>query len=196
MKLHWDGPTISMMDMLWTIAIIFMALVILVVPQPKVNPNAADRSICSLAVDITWPDGNNADVDLWVQAPGDQPVGYASPKGLYFDLVRDDLGSINDATSSNFERACSRGIPDGEYTVNVDLFSSNNEKGPVAVHVSVGSVDLSSAIMVELLSKDVSLDHKGEITVFRFTLHDGKLVQGSVNVIPKPLKMKRPGFTG
>jgi len=33
-----------------------------------------------------------AHVDLWVQAPGDVPVGYSNKSGGVLNLLRDDLG--------------------------------------------------------------------------------------------------------
>ena len=32
----------------------------------------------SVVVEARWPDGSEADVDLWVQGPGDVPVGYSN----------------------------------------------------------------------------------------------------------------------
>ena len=39
-----------------------------------------------------WPPELDSDVDLWVQAPGDVPVGYSNKGGAVFNLLRDDLG--------------------------------------------------------------------------------------------------------
>lgn len=188
MKKRWSGPEVATIDMLLTIALIFLALSLVKIEPPVTKAN--DVSICTLAVDITWPDGNNADVDLWVQAPGDRAVGYAAKDGKIFNLVRDDLGSLNDSTEHNFERACARGLPDGEYVVNVDLFSRNNEEGPVPVVVVVSAVNPASALMAQLLTKTVTLKDKGEVTVFRFQMRKGEMVMGSINVIPKALKME------
>jgi hypothetical protein len=48
-------------------------------------------------------------VDLWVQAPGDVPVGYSNESGVIFNLVRDDLGKGSDPNSMNYEIAYGRG---------------------------------------------------------------------------------------
>jgi hypothetical protein len=39
-----------------------------------------------------------------------------------FNLLRDDLGKAQDLTDNNYEVACSRGLPPGEYVVNVHMY--------------------------------------------------------------------------
>jgi hypothetical protein len=46
----------------------------------------------NVIVEMFWDKATDADVDLWVQAPGDVPVGYSNKSGAIFNLVRDDLG--------------------------------------------------------------------------------------------------------
>jgi hypothetical protein len=55
----------------------------------------------NVAVEMQWPDKLDADVDLWVQAPGDAPVGYSNKSGRVFNLLRDDLGKAQDMTYGN-----------------------------------------------------------------------------------------------
>ena len=61
-------------------------------------------------------------VDLWVKAPDDIPVGYSNRGGLFFNLLRDDLGVYKDPTPINYEVAYSRGINPGEHIVNLHLY--------------------------------------------------------------------------
>jgi hypothetical protein len=42
-----------------------------------------------------------AHFDLWIQAPGDVPVGYSNKSGGVFNLLRDDLGKAKDMTDGN-----------------------------------------------------------------------------------------------
>ena len=42
-----------------------------------------------------------AHFDLWVQAPGDLPIGYSNKSGGVFNLLRDDLGKAKDMTDGN-----------------------------------------------------------------------------------------------
>ena len=91
----------------------FVAIVILLLPH--VNPPATAVEAATppgnVIVELRWPDDSSADVDLWVQAPGDRPVGYSNKGGLVFNLLRDDLGKYNDPIEINYEVSYSRGIP-------------------------------------------------------------------------------------
>ena len=69
-----------------------------------------------------WPNNMPYDVDLWVQAPREVPVGFWNLGGTTFNLLRDDLGGEGDATNENYEISYSRGIPPGEYVVNVHMY--------------------------------------------------------------------------
>ena len=87
---------------------------------PHINPKAKDGEGATdppgnVIAEMRWDDKLRTDVDLWVQAPGDVPVGYSNKSGLIFNLLRDDLGSHADPTDVNFETSFSRGIPPGEY---------------------------------------------------------------------------------
>jgi hypothetical protein len=54
----------------------------------------------NVLIEARWPDRMDTDVDLWVQAPGDVPVGYSNKGGAIFNLLRDDLGERADALGS------------------------------------------------------------------------------------------------
>jgi len=175
---------------LGALLIIIVALLIHINPEAD-NTNAAEvKSPGNVIVDIYWPDGSEADVDLWVQAPGDMPVGYSNKGGLIFNLLRDDLGQHGDATDRNQETAFSRAIPPGRYTVNVHLYRDTDDEAPIPVEVmvSVKNDDRDSADHI-LMSK-VELRREGqELTVFNFKLdQDGNLVPGSVDSRPVNLR--------
>ena len=169
----------------------FVALVILMLPHvhPPQAKSSDDPLLGNVVVEIRWPDEIDADVDLWVLAPGDKPVGFSNRGGLYFDLLRDDLGSLQDITASNVEMAYSRGVPAGEYIVNVHMY--RNETGiwpvPVAILVSM-KTDITKAATPVLRSKVVLVREDQEETVFRFTIdRDGELDYDSVSHIYRKL---------
>lgn len=83
----------------------FVTLVLLLLPHlnPKAKAEQATQSPGNVIVELRWPDGLDADVDLWVQAPGDTPVGYSNKGGAIFNLLRDDLGHAADLTELNYE---------------------------------------------------------------------------------------------
>ena len=160
-----------------------LAIIILVfhINPPKQNDARNERARCNIRVEVIWPKELNLDIDTWVQAPGDTPVGYSNLNGRVFNLVRDDLGNYADLTEMNYEVAFSRGIPAGEWTINLHWFS--NTAGavevPVKVLITMKKVDdgSSKAAPITIMSKHVVLKHVGqELTVIRFVTDEDKNV--------------------
>jgi hypothetical protein len=170
----------------------FVAAVILLLPHlnPRVEAKTSDSPPGNVIVEVTWPPTMDADVDLWVEAPGDRPVGYSNKGGRIFNLLRDDLGRFADITDINYEVAYSRGIVAGEYAVNVHLYRNGDGIFPVPVTVvaSVKSPDGQTTKRIALTK--LELTRLGEeITAFRFGLDQGgRIVAGSLNNLHKPLR--------
>lgn len=118
----------------------FVTIVVLLLPHlnPPVETTEDVNAPGNVVVELRWPDEIDADVDLWVQAPGDQAVGYSNKGGRTFNLLRDDLGHVNDPGRLNYEVAYSRGRPAGEYTVNLHLYTNRQRVYPVEAEVYIG----------------------------------------------------------
>jgi hypothetical protein len=175
----------------------FVAVVILLLPHlnPKQEAQAAVASTVpgNVMVEARWADELDTDVDLWVQAPGDVPVGYSNKSGLIFNLLRDDLGRNADPTQLNYEVSYSRGVPPGEYAINLHMYRNKSKVSPVKVTVvtSVKRPNAESAKQILTSSVDLMVENQ-ETTVYRFKLTEaGELVPGSVNSLPKPLRKWR-----
>ncbi len=175
----------------------FVAVVILLLPHlnPKQEAQAAVASTVpgNVMVEARWADELDTDVDLWVQAPGDVPVGYSNKSGVIFNLLRDDLGRNADPTQLNYEVSYSRGVPPGEYAINLHMYRNKSRISPVKVTVvtSVKRPNAESAKQILISSIDLMAENQ-ETTVYRFKLTEaGELVPGSVNSLPKPLRKWR-----
>lgn len=173
-------------DMLFILLMVFLMLAILVNPP---NSGAEIESPGVLVVEIRWPDKLPVDVDLWVKAPGDEPVGYNNRAGEVFNLLRDDLGMLRDQTDHNYEYSFARSTPDGEYIVTVHLYNDNNWRDyPLPVNAKIYIMTPLSDAPQEILLETVYLLSRGhEVTVARFTLQGGELVVGSITQIPAAL---------
>ena len=127
-----------------------------------------------------------------MQAPGDKPVGYSNKGGTFFNLLRDDLGERGDTTELNYEISYSRGVPAGEYTVNVHLYRNTGDYISIPVTISVSVKAQTNESARRLLATEVLLENEGEErTAFRFSLDNrGRLVRDSVHDLPKPLRSK------
>ena len=190
-----DGGTVFR-DVIMLALAGFVAMVILILPH--LNPRGEDAQASTeppgnVIVEVRWPDQIDSDVDLWVEAPGDVPVGYSNKGGAIFNLLRDDLGRKADATELNYEVTYSRGIPPGEYTINVHLYRNTGGVLPIPVTVVTSVKKSASERARQLLASKVELGREGqEITVYRFRLSEsGDLVSGSVHSLQRDLRAWR-----
>jgi hypothetical protein len=171
----------------------FVAMVILLLPHigAKAAKTAEDAPPPgNVMVEVTWPPELDADIDLWVQGPGDIPVGYSNKSGGLFNLLRDDLGHAVDVSGINYEVAYSRGALAGEYTVNLHLYRNPSGRLPIPAKVVVSVRDDARGKTRQILVTDLELEREGqERTVFRFSLDDSvALVANSVHNLQRSLR--------
>ena len=164
----------------------FISMVILLIPF--VNPPTEEESTSippgNVIVELFWDDKRDVDIDLWVQAPDDIPVGYSNKGGLFFNLLRDDLGIYKDNSPVNYEVSYSRGISDGVYIANVHLYREDKVPfKPIIAELLVSVVDPDSNKRNQILKTSKKLEEIGkEITVFQFELDKkGNLNNNSIN---------------
>jgi hypothetical protein len=171
---------------------ILMTVLMLSVVNPPANSaeTVGEKSPGNVIVEAQWADTLDADVDLWVLAPGDRPVGYSNKSGTIFNLLRDDLGKVQDITDYNYEVAYSRGMPAGEYIVNVHMYRGVGVAYPVYVKLVATAKADPQQDAQELATTTVQLRHENDqVTAFRFNLDDdGHLVAGSLNTLYKDLR--------
>ena len=168
----------------------FVAMVLMLLPF--LNPGAEAESEAdgisdpgNVIVELVWPPERDADIDLWVRAPGTLPVGFPNKGNSVVNLLRDDLGLFQDLTDINYEIVYSRGIVSGEWIVNVQAYRMEDpiRPDPVQVQVVVSVKREGEERPTPILEKEVELRYpRHETTVFRFALTGkGALVHGSVN---------------
>ncbi|MCH7550732.1 MAG: hypothetical protein IIA35_03355 [Proteobacteria bacterium] len=175
----------------------FVAMVIMLLPHitPKKQEAEDHQAPGNVIVEMHWPNNMPYDVDLWVQAPREVPVGFWNMGGPTFNLLRDDLGGEGDATDKNYEITYSRGIPAGEYIVNVHMYGPLPQGVTIPVNVVV-SVKPMYADLYQILETIIKLTRRNqEETAYRFRLTaEGELVPGSVSTLNQPLITGFKGF--
>ena len=164
----------------------FISMVILLIPfvNPPTEEESSSTPPGNVIVELFWDDKRDVDIDLWVQAPDDIPVGYSSKGGIFFNLLRDDLGIYKDNSPVNYEVSYSRGISDGVYIANVHLYREYKAPfKPIIAELLVSVVDPDSNKRKQILRTSKKLEEIGkEITVFQFELDKkGKLNKNSIN---------------
>ena len=171
---------------------VLMSVLMMTVVNPPTKSSESDnvQTPGNVIVEAQWADKLDADVDLWVQAPGDVPVGYSNKSGKIFNLLRDDLGRAQDITDYNYEVAYTRGTPGGEYVVNIHMYRGRSVSYPVGVKIVASVKRDPTGAARRLVATTVELRKESqELTALRFRLDsNGGLVAGSVNSLFKPLR--------
>lgn len=170
-----DDASTTFLDLVFNMMAIFLVVVVLMLPFINDPAKKAEGEIATpgdVLIEASWPDGVDADVDLWVRAAGEKPVGYSNRASKTFNLLRDDLGNLQDPTKINHEFVFSRGMPQGEVVVN--LHGYRFSVSPVIVQVTV-TVKYEGRVTA-LVSKSVELHQGQEATAFRFSLKDGQAI--------------------
>lgn len=190
-----DATGILFRDALFNLLIGFAVLLIVVIPYIQPIGKDDDEEVQSpgmLLVEIVWPPQYNVDVDLWVRANNNPAVGYLNQEGKYWNLLRDDLGEVNDPTPLNYENAYTRGLPEGQIVINVHYYASRIHTEPITVHCFVSKKNGRGGIS-RLYSKEVTLSYQGqEETVIAFRLDEkGGVVPGSEEYIQRNLFPKQ-----
>lgn len=175
---------------------ILMTVLMMTVVNPPVKSaeTAGDMRPGNVMIEAQWDEGLDADIDLWVAAPGDQPVGYSNKNGTIFNLLRDDRGGEQDVTDANYEVAYSRGMPAGEYVANVHMYEGIDVTYPVDVKVAASVRAAPQDDALRLVITVVRLRHENhQVTAFRFRLDEqGHLVAGSINSVYRELRVPKP----
>lgn len=176
-------------DALFNIVFAFFVMLWMILPHindPSKKLKEADPP-GTLAVAITWPQGDT-DVDLWTTGPGEMgAVGYSNLSGLLWNLLRDDLGNMPDALGLNFEHAYTRGIVPGEYVINVHCFRCPTVPVPVMVEITLHTGQKDKTARPVLVTKTVLTRNMEEKTVVRFKLDERGNVSG-INSVPRKLR--------
>lgn len=177
-------------DILFLMLLAFVAIIVWMLPHiqdAKKKIAEGDPSPGNLTVYISWPPGDT-DVDLWVTGPGEPvPIGYSNKGGVLWNLLRDDLGLSPDLGPANFENSYSRGIPAGDWAINVHCYRC--PVVPVPVHVEVRLAEPGEGSII-LFTTSLELKMSGqERTVARFeTDATGHIVPDSMDFTFIPLR--------
>jgi hypothetical protein len=187
----WLDTALLMLGGFILMTVLMMAVVN---PPAKSAETAGDTRPGNVMIEAQWNEGLDADIDLWVAAPGDRPVGYSNKSGTIFNLLRDDRGRERDVTEANYEVAYSRGMPAGEYVANVHMYEGIVVTYPVEVRIVASVRATPQGDARRLVTTTVLLRHENhQVTAFRFRLDEaGELVPGSINSVYRELRVPKP----
>ena len=150
----------------------FMIIIVFPWISQKKQSSEEQIRIGDLHIELVWESKSNVDLDLIARGPDGETVFFRHGEGNILNLVRDDRGILNDDTGFNFEHIISRSIPDGEYLVNVIVYSLAEGELPVEAKIVVTQKDQSLKLNASKILDEV----KKEVSVLKFVVIDGKIV--------------------
>jgi hypothetical protein len=178
-----SGSEIARFDLVYSLMVAFMALAALalaVVPPGE----AGAKEAAKLIVTLHWDATSDADIDLWVQSPGDGAVGFTRRTGAAFDLRHDHRGARVEGDHDNYEVADARHLPIGRYTVNAVAFNVWDKTFPVHVWATVERVEPTGGTTKLFRAEGELSKPEEEITLVNFRLDEaGVVVLGSDNKV-------------
>ena len=172
---------LSFIDLLFNLMLGFAAMFLLSLSMITVSKNEHEslKRDVEYFIRIEWQGNHDSDIDMWVQDPTGDIIGYKDKQRNHMYLERDNLG--NDATLKNpghiNEEVVSilKGYT-GWYTVNLHWFERRRDNDNPVVQWSLIKMKPS---MQTVASGTTHLKVKGqELTAFRFKLsNDGQIDQ-------------------
>jgi hypothetical protein len=195
-----DHIGVGFTDLLFNALLGFVVMFILafLLINPIARSGAVDPK-AEFLITLTWPDGREEDVDLYVEDPAGELVWFRRREAGLMHLDRDDLGQRNDMIQIagrfvinplNQEIVSIRGIVPGEYVVNLHLYRTADGK-PVPATVKIEKLNPK----VELIYfGPVTLTEAGEErTAARFTVGADGRVRAVHQLFKQLVPLRRPG---
>ena len=172
--------SLAFTDLLFNVLIgfVFMFIVAFILINP-VQKDAEIEAKAEFMVIMEWDDQSHYDVDLWMQDPVGNIVGFPNLHAGLLHLDKDDLGQSNDTVFLadgtkkviylNREVMTIRGIVPGEYIVNNHLYSMKGHHGRGPIEVTTKIIKLNP--YGEVHTGIVILENtRQEETILRFTV--------------------------
>lgn len=188
---------LSYLDYFIYLLTVFSALFILSfiqIQEDQKKGNIIDPA--QFIIEMTWADGSDSDVDLWVAGPNGNIVYFNHKDSGVLVLDRDDLGINNSVVNadgtfyinkSRREVATIRTIVPGTYTVNVMMYN-NRENHPQNTRVTIRRLNPYE----EVFDKTLELGPSGEEkTALQFDLDENGHLSNT-NTDFTPLSKKAP----
>ncbi len=179
-------------------------LVLLIITLIWINDPAAPANETkipgSLSIELFWQDKVPVDIDMWVRAPNETPVGYSRKSGTIFNLLRDDLGTVGDIAPANMEHVFSRGIVPGDYVINAHFYKdgrlARGQSGPMELTLIV-TLKHDGKNPIKVHANKIVIERQGlEITLVRFTINkDGSFNYKSINRVPIKIRSQKKSIT-
>jgi len=187
------GDDVIFKDMIMLMLMGFIVLFFILIPfinpgKKDENKNEEIKSPGSLVIYGYWTNGTDVDLDLWIKSPDDSVIGYPNRENKSCNLLRDDLGKTGDLTVNNFENIFCRKIYEGEYILNMHVYSfkdSNVQKVDFLVKIELIDFEAKPGVKFSKEFDKMTVyrqDQGKEFTIVRFMVNEkGEIIESSLN---------------
>lgn len=172
---RWVVPFLDLSNVLFFFFVALFAIALLVISDDASKAKVDTSS--KLLVTLTWRDGSNNDVDLWLKLPNGDIVSFKNRQASFASLDHDNLGlgnaTVTDAEGQTItsptrdEVTFIRQTMPGTYVIAAQLYTQS-DKSPEPVTVTLVSVDPSYHVVAT--RKLVLTEAHEEQTALRFTV--------------------------
>ncbi len=176
-------------DISKAIALFFVCITLLFMMIPKKDEGSVDIS-GEMIIQMSWDDKSKIDVDLWAMTPEDSPVYFMRKNGESANLLRDDMGDLNDKTGINYEIMTVYNPIPGKYSINAEIYQYNgSSEKEIEVQITVLYTKKNGSKQVDqVIRKTLSLE-KDQKTFLNFTLDSrGFVIKETLNDRPTLMK--------
>lgn len=189
-----NGVPAPFLDMAFGVLFVFLAIIIIsTVDDPKKQNDPAPVPKAEFLITLTWDDGSQDDIDLYVRAPDGSIVYFRNKQTPLAFLDTDNTGLSNAVQSpdgsyvaipSRQEVVTIRAIVPGEYVVNAHFYRKSSAPGFVN-HAKMTLVKLNPYSAVTEANAVFDLQGQ-EQTLTNFTVDASGIV---TSVFVAPVKM-------
>ena len=172
---------LSFIDLLFNICLGFAAMFLLSMAMINSNKNENEgvKKDVEYFIRIEWQGNHDSDVDMWIQDPTGDIVGYKDKQRNHMYLERDNLGTdttLKNPGHINEEVISLLKAYAGWYTINLHWFERRLDQENPIVQWSLIKM---KPTMQTIASGTSNLKQKGqELTAFRFKINnDGQIDQ-------------------
>lgn len=164
-----EGVPAPLLDMAWTVALIFLAFVLISIVRKPTESNGVIIPKAEFMITMDWDDYSRQDIDLYVRGPDGKVVFFKTKETPLMFLDTDNLAGDKDLRIRR-EIVTIRQLKAGSYIVNVHYYDARDHK-PTPTNVRLNVMKINPVQIVA--DKYLLLDNVGqEVSVVGFKIDD------------------------
>lgn len=198
------GSATAFLDLLFNFLLGFVLLFVILMAIIKVEsakPAVEDKN--EFIITMTWNEGVDDDMDLWIMGPTGKVVGFPFKEGDGLFLQRDDLGRVNDMINNvngekvvvplNQEIINIRKIIPGRYVVNAHFYRRRGNPADGPEKITLKLIKVNPFKEEATVTKDMDVVGAEETLLVFEVMPDGSVVISPTTPIPFAVRNNMAG---